>query len=99
MMRDYVLERTGRSIELFDSLFRIFDNERDSLLKIYTGYFIEYYERLYDVSVSLEDDDLFNELLSFTYDCNGDLSIINNSGLLSLSYFHSEWVKMEDSKY
>ena len=99
MMRDYVLERTGRSIELFDSLFRIFDNERDSLLKIYTGYFIEYYERFYDVSVSLEDDDLFNELLSFTYDCNGDLYIIKNSGLLSLSYFQTEWVKMEDSKY
>lgn len=100
LMKDYVKERTGRSIEFFDSLFRIFDNNnRDTILKVYINYFIDYYDNYYDESVSLEDDDLFNELLSFTLDCNGDLSIINDSGLINLNYFHSEWIRAEDEKY
>ncbi len=99
LMRDYVYENLGRSSEFLDSVFRIFDNASVPLINRYVNYFIEYYNNYYDKDKNLKEDEIFNELLSYTFDCNGDLSIINDGILLNLSSFHEAWMRAEDEKY
>lgn len=100
LMKDYVYENLGRSDEFLDSVLRIINNECDALIKRYINIFIEYYDEYVDGKiVNFKEDEIFNELLSYTLDCDGDLSIINDGVIRNLKSFHAAWIKAEEEKY
>ena len=66
-MNNYVLETTGNNSDFLNCVKRVFHCDRTLYQSIFVDFFDEYHDKYLEngLSVGLEKDDVFNELLSF----------------------------------